>query len=414
MPPEDTPMRSASADSREEDSESAESDAATELLHVFDAEGDITLFVGRDKVHEFRMCSSWLASASETWADMVDSAMATDSQSIQLPDDDPLALKLMLQIVHFQFSRLTKFITLQELYSIAMLSQKYRVRELFKPFVENWIRQLARERLDADQTEWILISYEFGASDIFLQWMDHLARNAEKDEDGCVIYRGRKLAELFPGDQLAMKTEEITHLRTSFLRSLIEICQKGLTGSHCLAKGSPYKEQCDALKSGYLFNGLKDIEQWPFDPSTIRMSPYELKNTLLGFHSRHLPLELVASDDGCLEGRSAAAGDEDYLEDHSECGVAGWKHEVAALQLANLGGQAPEDNVFTSPMMLQLGFYPRDFDNIDSGSEADDSYSNYTFDEPEEEFVENNFEEDYDRNGTEGAKARKESGGNAK
>jgi hypothetical protein len=165
---------------------------------IYDVEGDIVLVVGLSQSHKFQLSSKRLASTSAEWEDLIASAKEAGSGTISLPDDDPKSVTIFLQIVYLQFSALPRFINFQELYSLARLSQKYQVRKLFQPFALRWTEPFIREELDPEQTEWILISHEFYIDYIHERWVEHLARSTEKDENGCIVYRGHKLADLLP------------------------------------------------------------------------------------------------------------------------------------------------------------------------------------------------------------------------
>jgi hypothetical protein len=183
-----------------EPSTSVEDDAddAHQQETIYDPEGDIALIVGPSQTHKFQLSSKLLASTSAIWKDLIDSAKETGSRTVHLPDDGPVSVSVLLQIVHLRFSVLPRSFTFQELYSLARLSHKYQVYKLFQPFVLKWTEPFIREKLDPEQTEWILISWEFRIEYIFERWLDHLSRSTEKDEDGCTMYKDHKLAELLP------------------------------------------------------------------------------------------------------------------------------------------------------------------------------------------------------------------------
>lgn len=165
---------------------------------VYDAEGDLALIVGKDNTHKFQLSSKLLASTSTVWKDLIAAAKEVDSTTIHLPDDDPWSISILIHIINLQFTILPRSITFQELYSLACLSQKYQVSELLLPFVWRWAAPFIREVLDPQETQWILISWEFGIEYMFKQWIDHLLCNAEKNDDGCIVYRDHQLADLLP------------------------------------------------------------------------------------------------------------------------------------------------------------------------------------------------------------------------
>jgi len=199
---------------------------------------------------------------------------------------------------------------------------------------------------------------------------------------------------------ILIKAKLVEDTRLSLLSGLIEVCKKGLEQSCCIyGDESPYEEQCNILMAGYLLTGLRSLGGWPLDPSTIRISAEKFKSNLLGLHFNPLPVKFPVDNSS-------------DLEDHSECGLHPLRHGIAAvsptMHMYWLGERFDNDScdavAFASPILRRWGFHRRDFERIDSDSEADDDYDDPTDSdsEPDEEFAEDDFEEESNEGGEEG------------
>jgi hypothetical protein len=165
---------------------------------IYDPDGDLELIVGMDPPHHFRLSAKRLKSTSHVWQDVVTVSHEDIPKKVQLADDDPESMSILLNIVHLRFSELPRYLIFEKLISLARLSHKYKSHELFQPFVAKWIDPFIRKELYQDRPEWILIAWEFSLRAIFEHWLEYLCRECEKDEDGELVLRGRKLAELVP------------------------------------------------------------------------------------------------------------------------------------------------------------------------------------------------------------------------
>ncbi|KAK4193214.1 hypothetical protein QBC35DRAFT_468892 [Podospora australis] len=103
---------------------------------ILDPDGDLKIAVGADHStdeHTFRVCSATMRRASPVWKAMLFGPWVEakpkngDPWSVKLPDDDPEALGVLLAIVHGQNQHelFPKFMTLELLYDILIVSDKY-------------------------------------------------------------------------------------------------------------------------------------------------------------------------------------------------------------------------------------------------------------------------------------------------
>lgn len=174
---------------------------------VYDPNGDLTLTMNPSSdyddqsQHNFHVSSKLLSHTSPVWNDLTsDASVSTSSENmtISLNDGDCHSLDIFLKITHFQFSELPPLISFEDLYNLARFSEKYGVFEMLLPFVKTWIEPFLREELDPERVEWVLIAWEFCLAHVFAKWLVYLCQEAEKDTDGKLLYRGRRVAGLFP------------------------------------------------------------------------------------------------------------------------------------------------------------------------------------------------------------------------
>lgn len=125
-----------------------------------DPDGDLTLVVGarieRTEATKFVVESRILARSSPVLKRMVDGKFqeSRSSQSvsepwvIELPDDKPSALAVLLQIMHLQFHAIPTALTISRMYDLMVLAEKYDMTRLLKPWSEDWWTSL----LDSDES----------------------------------------------------------------------------------------------------------------------------------------------------------------------------------------------------------------------------------------------------------------------
>ena len=86
----------------------------------------------------------------------------TGNLEIDLPDDDPVALSLLLNIIHSRSKRVPCQIEMDDLCRVAVLIDKYEMHEAISLHTRLWIRPLVSEEwpenFDRDMRQWLYIS----------------------------------------------------------------------------------------------------------------------------------------------------------------------------------------------------------------------------------------------------------------
>ncbi|GAD96457.1 hypothetical protein NCU04436 [Paecilomyces variotii No. 5] len=348
-------------------------------------DGDLMLAVGRKHVKIFKTFSSLLASTSLIWNDLVVKAERESFSSLQLPNDDENSMLLFLQIAHLRFAELPRHISFEELYLLTRFCDKYQVRHLFLPFVTRWIMPFIRNDLDPANAEWLSISLVWEIEYILYPSLGHVFWNAKKDANGALSYAGHPLADLLPDGYRHGILLQVELARGHLLELLTECCTSALDNWSCRELG--HQEECYMLTKGYLLTGFKDLGNWPPDPNTTHLCPEEIRSMILGLRYEPLP---VANEN---------------MEDHSFCGVYRLKCQVSELNrfagtdILILPNNSAIRSAFLpySPLLCHSGFYWRDFEDIDPGSDDDTTYrqSHREDTEPLEEYLEESDPENY-------------------
>jgi len=87
---------------------------------------------------------------------------------VPLPDDDPVAWKILLGIMHHDPKQVPREVDLKTMTNIAILVDKYQLSNLLHFHAERWIEHLTRSDpglptdLDVDLVPWLCISWVFG------------------------------------------------------------------------------------------------------------------------------------------------------------------------------------------------------------------------------------------------------------
>ena len=157
------------------------SDLTPKVANVqFDVDGDILLLLSSDEGNiRFQVSSSALCLASPVFSAMVGvKGKFKESKSLQekkggeppleitLSDDNPKALAVILRIIHHQHDSVPKSLAEENLWEIAILVDKYDLREATLPWTCLW----AKPYLKLDGSPLASCTYFTGDKGIFLAY----------------------------------------------------------------------------------------------------------------------------------------------------------------------------------------------------------------------------------------------------
>lgn len=101
-----------------------------------------------------------------------DTLRSSGQVKVPLPDDDPAALKILLDIVHGRVRQVPRQVGLKTMTELSILIDKYQMLEVVEIYVEIWMTTLKTSVpifFTADLLSWLSISWVFGLADIFKQ-----------------------------------------------------------------------------------------------------------------------------------------------------------------------------------------------------------------------------------------------------
>lgn len=144
-----------------------------------DHRGDLLLRVGEDGPRrDFIVCSRTVARVSSVWNRMLFGYWAKSKPHlsgttwmVELPDDDVAAMHLILKITHNKPDEVPDLLSLDELFDITVLSDKYDLTRQLKPWASQWIKPFkccsyaAAKAVDNEKLLWI--SWELGDNILF-------------------------------------------------------------------------------------------------------------------------------------------------------------------------------------------------------------------------------------------------------
>lgn len=180
---------------------------------------------GKSGVIQFKVVSGNIAAASPVWR----SAMYGDSGKPQIRpgkenlvlkvEDNAKALETLLRIIHYDFAKVPKNLSLDDVYEITRLTSKYQCTRLVYPWASKWVGLLETYLQNADcpfgnyKAAWI--AWELGSVKLFKDMMDSLIVTTNVDKDGEVVNKaGLKLKDLIlPSGFLGMLIRFHFHYR---------------------------------------------------------------------------------------------------------------------------------------------------------------------------------------------------------
>ena len=149
---------------------------------TFDQHGDLRLVVGEEKAVSL-VCSRALARASPTFFNTLlygNFAEAKGRQNgdwrIDLPEDDPHALCLLLNIIHGRFERVPDQLSEDHLYRVIVLTDKYGLAHILRPWVRSWLNLSPKNTDSAVHMAWI--AWELGDHGLFSRACTYLLNHS--------------------------------------------------------------------------------------------------------------------------------------------------------------------------------------------------------------------------------------------
>ncbi|KAH7126323.1 hypothetical protein B0J13DRAFT_627915 [Dactylonectria estremocensis] len=261
---------------------------------ILDPDGDLHLLVGPER-HVVIVCSRSLRRTSAVWKTMLfgnfaeAKSKAGEEWVIRLPDDRSEPALAVLAIIHNRFDLVPAIPTAMELYQILVITEKYDMTEITRPWARQWIdyvQQTTRPIL-----AWI--AWELGESNIFNRAVDTLAVTCGLNEEGqLVTEKGALLAQakydaLRPTDIL----EHILTIRLDILGKMLSPL-RNLVNNLKKSKSKCCKT-CAMTNLGSLTISAADCN---LDP--LPMSASDYRGSVVELEEKFDKLSMVSSHDG--------------------------------------------------------------------------------------------------------------------
>lgn len=140
---------------------------------TFDQHGDLRLVVGEEKAVSL-VCSRALARASPTFFNTLLYGNFAEAEKrkdgdwlVELPEDDPYALCLVLNIIHGRFERVPNRLSELDLYQATVLTDKYGLTHILRPWVQSWLNPNPTISADVAAAHRAWIAWELGDHQLF-------------------------------------------------------------------------------------------------------------------------------------------------------------------------------------------------------------------------------------------------------
>ena len=162
---------------------------------IIDTDGDLTM---RFKGGELKASRKVLSLSSPVFQAMLGSGCqfkeSTDkeferdgNQTLSFEDDDFHTMAMIARIMHLQNNHVPDKLTFKQLYQVAVLCDKYDLKECLGPWPKIW----AEPYLDSNGLEgyegWLFMSIVFGNDELFKDVTRHLILNSKASADNSLV-----------------------------------------------------------------------------------------------------------------------------------------------------------------------------------------------------------------------------------
>ncbi|CAJ2504019.1 Uu.00g114130.m01.CDS01 [Anthostomella pinea] len=254
-----------------------------------DPRGDLILEVGSDDSKAaFVVCSRALSRSSPFWEKILYGEFSESQKMhlergdaewvVKLPDDDPDAMKVLLDISHSRFADVPQVMYPDELYPITVITDKYDLTHLLQPWAEGWLSLLREHPRLNDEHFWIgwnlWIAWYLGEDYLFRKAINYMATSFNAQTKGCVGVLSP------PGVQELFKEFQQKHFQ-ELLEPFKTTTDGILNGGRVICLHTTPMEACGEWMLGTISMSLRAMKMWPIpDPDAIRGSPRELAKKL--------------------------------------------------------------------------------------------------------------------------------------
>ncbi|KAI1157710.1 hypothetical protein F5B18DRAFT_669149 [Nemania serpens] len=280
-----------------------EMDPVENPVNIFHPDADLKVIIQTPNGDPIicMVCASALACASPIWRSMLfyDTARARDAER-ELKQDhiqtmaltgDPEAVSLLFYIVHYNFSRVPKEPTLDQLFELGKSACQYRCTHILYPWAHRWISPLSNFSAQVDCYsachKALYVAWTFGDLKLYRDTVDALIVSARIDVNGKIVnITGQPLEDmLMPRDLLDIisKTRASTVAKIlDAVKTPIEVLSSGEQGqrsTYCRVGKDVYA--CEVMMLGSIIPPLTKARLFPVpEPEKFTGSIENLKHNL--------------------------------------------------------------------------------------------------------------------------------------
>ncbi|CAM1507115.1 Fc.00g067560.m01.CDS01 [Cosmosporella sp. VM-42] len=206
------------------------SKAASKTL-TFDEAGDLCLTVGASK-QDMIVDSRALHRASPAFRRMLSDDFAegkpkTGEWHVKLPEDDPKAFAILMDMIHGLYRQTPLSPTLDELHRITVLADKYDMAQALRSMAFGWLGTngpIKGAKSMSDRAKVLSIAWVLGHATTFHGVVQEIAEECKVDQEGCLIDdSGSPLKNYAEIDQLNV-LDAINEMRNHKLQVLRDEC----------------------------------------------------------------------------------------------------------------------------------------------------------------------------------------------
>lgn len=163
-------------------------------------DGDLYLVAGAELLSgdttEFQVCSTTVARLARVFDIMLFGCFAESKShlasgqkwEVALPEDDPEIMGIILSVAHANVSKVPTKRTMEELYRILVITNKYDITPVLKFQVITWLQNLegvSEIETNADSAaQFMFIAWELGHESLYKWLMDKLAKTCSIGSEG--------------------------------------------------------------------------------------------------------------------------------------------------------------------------------------------------------------------------------------
>ncbi|TID25811.1 hypothetical protein E2P81_ATG03600 [Venturia nashicola] len=101
--------------------------------------GDLTLIVGEQK-QRYVVCRRTISGVCKPWNTMFTKFSEACAAEVELPDDNPEAILILLRVAHLRFDQLPAGkLSVDEVNNLATVCDKYDAVGVIRPFLTTWV-----------------------------------------------------------------------------------------------------------------------------------------------------------------------------------------------------------------------------------------------------------------------------------